>query len=90
METMRRKLHTPMPLARMAVISLSAASRLRPIRMPTSTPAGMLMVSVTGTMKKKTSATLGNGALLRTTSSRICPRSRVNRTKVNTATPIRA
>ena len=39
---------TPMPLARMAVTSLSAASRLSPIRMPTSTPIGMVMVKVGG------------------------------------------
>ncbi len=38
----RPKFHTPMPLARMAVISLSAASRLRPMRMPTSTLIGMV------------------------------------------------
>ena len=38
----RPKLHTPMPLARMAVISLSAASRLSPIRIPTSTLIGMV------------------------------------------------
>ena len=90
METIRRKLQTRMPLARIAAISLSAARRLSPIRMPTSMLARMLMVSVTGTMKKKTSVTLGKGALLGTTSSRICPRSRVNKTKVNTVTPIKA
>ena len=41
-DSMRTKRHTPIPLARMAVISLSAASLPRPIRMPTSTPMGMV------------------------------------------------
>ena len=41
MERIRRKFQTPIPLARIAVISLSAARRLNPIRIPTSTPAGM-------------------------------------------------
>ncbi len=40
MESARRKLQMPMPLARMAVISLSAARRLRPMRIPTSTLMG--------------------------------------------------
>ena len=36
----RTKLHTPMPEARIAVTSLSAARRLRPSSTPTSTAMG--------------------------------------------------
>lgn len=77
----------PIPLARMAVTSLSAANRLRPIRIPTSTPMGMVMVSAMGKVNRNISATLGRGALLRTTNSRIRPRSRMKMTKVNKAAP---
>ena len=42
MLTMRTKERTPRPEARMAVTSLSAARRLRPSRMPTSTAIGMV------------------------------------------------
>jgi hypothetical protein len=48
METMRTKLNAPMPQARMAVISLSEASRLSPSRMPASTAVGMVKVRVLG------------------------------------------
>jgi hypothetical protein len=48
MLTMRRKLMTPKPAARMAVISLSAARRLRPSRMPTRTDIGMVTVRKPG------------------------------------------
>ena len=81
---------TPMPPARIAVTSLSAASRLRPIRIPTSTAMGIVTVRAPGMVRKKISATLGSGALLRTTRSRMRSRSRRKITKVNTATPIRA
>ena len=50
METMRTKSMAPMPAARMAVISLSAARRERPRRMPTSTAMGMVTLSVGGTV----------------------------------------
>ena len=90
MARMRTKVPGPMPLARMAVTSLSAASRLSPIRIPTSTPMGMVTVSAPGMVRKKISATLGSGALLRTTTSRMRSRSRRKITKVNIATPIRA
>ena len=80
----------PSPLARMAVTSLSAASRLSPIRMPTSTPIGTVTVSACGTVNRKISATLGRGALWRTTSSRMRPTSRMKMTKVNNPVPIRA
>jgi len=90
MKMIRRNVHTPRPLARIAVISLSAASRLNPIKMPTNTPMGMVYVRANGAVSKKILATLGKGALLRTTRSRMRPRSRVNRTKVNTAVPMRA
>ena len=42
METMRTKSMAPRPAARMAVISLSAARRDRPRRMPTRTAMGMV------------------------------------------------
>ena len=88
--TERMNMLTPMPLARMAVTSLSAASRLNPTRMPTSTPMGRVMVKVAGRVYRKISATLGRGALLRTISSSRRPRSRMKMMKVNSATPIRA
>ncbi len=90
MATARTNIATPMPLARIAVTSLSAASRLSPTRMPTSTPIGRVMVKVAGSVNRKISATLGRGALLRTTSSSSRPRSRMKMTKVNSATPSRA
>ena len=86
----RTKMPVPMPLARIAVTSLSAARRLRPIRMPTSTAMGMVTVRALGIVRKISSATLGIGALLRTTSSRIRVTSRMNRTNVNTAPPMTA
>ena len=49
-EMARTNIPTPMPLARMAVTSLSAASRLSPTRMPTSTPMGKVMVNVVGSV----------------------------------------
>ena len=88
--TERTNIPTPIPLARMAVTSLSAASRLSPTRMPTSTPIGSVMVKVAGSVKRKISATLGSGALLRTISSSSLPRSRMKMMKVNSTTPIRA
>ena len=45
----------------MAVISLSAARRLNPIRMPTSTPAGIVIVKARGRLRPTTSSTLPNG-----------------------------
>src|SRR5271156_107923 len=84
------KLHTPMPAARMAVISLSAASRLSPSRMPTSTAMGMVTVNMLGSVRRKISTTVPRDALLRTTSSRRCGRSRMNNTKVKSAPPMKA
>ena len=71
---MRTNIQAPSPLARMAVTSLSAANRLRPIRIPTSRPMGIVIVNATGRVRKKISATLGNGALLRTTISSSRPK----------------
>src|SRR5208337_3750726 len=56
----------------------------------TSTPIGRVMVNVVGRVKRKISATLGRGALLRTTNSSSRPRSRMKMMKVNSATPNRA
>jgi len=89
-EMVRTNIPTPMPLARIAVTSLSAASRLSPTRIPTSTPIGKVMVNVVGRVKRKISATLGRGALLRTINSNSRPRSRIKMMKVNSATPSRA
>src|SRR5277367_2690313 len=88
--TMPTKLHTPMPAARMAVISLSAASRLSPSRMPTSTAMGMVTVNMLGSVRRKISTTVPREALLRTTNSRRCGRSRMNNTKVKSAPPMKA
>ena len=59
----------------MAVISLSAASRLRPSRMPTSTAMGMVTVNMLGSVKRTISTNGPSDALLRTTSSSRCGRS---------------
>jgi hypothetical protein len=48
METMRTKVKAPMPQARMAVTSLSAARRERPRRIPARTAVGRVTVSVLG------------------------------------------
>jgi len=48
---------------------------------------GKVMVNVVGSVKRKISATLGRGALLRTINSSSRPRSRMKMTKVNSATP---
>jgi len=77
----------PIPLARMAVISASAAMRLKPISIPTNTPIGIVTFSAVGTVRKKISATLGSGALLRTTSSKSRPTSRMKITNVNSPAP---
>jgi hypothetical protein len=47
-EMVQTNIPTPMPLARIAVTSLSAASRLSPTRIPTRTPIGKVMVNVVG------------------------------------------
>ena len=86
-DTARTNSPTPIPLARIAVTSLSAASRLRPMRIPTSTPIGSVIVKVVGRVRKKISATLGRGALLRTISSSKRPRSRIKMMKVNSTSP---
>ena len=90
MAMVRTNFPAPMPLARMAVTSLSAARRLSPTRMPTNTPIGKVMMKVVGSVKKKISATLGRGALLRTINSSSRPRSRMKMMKVNNAMPSRA
>ena len=89
-DTTRTNMPAPIPLARIAVTSLSAANRLNPIRIPTSTPMGNVTMNVVGSVKRKISPTLGNGALFRTTSSSRRPRSRMKRIKVNSNTPSRA
>ena len=86
-ETTRTKNQTPIPTARMAVISLSAASRLRPSRMPTSTAMGMVRLRTLGSMNTKILATVPNEALLRAAISSSCPTYFMNRMKVKSAPP---
>jgi hypothetical protein len=86
-EAMRTKASTPIPEARMAVISLSAASRLSPSRMPTSTAMGMVTVKVFGSVKRNIWRTLTSDELLCTTRARIFARSRMKRMKVKRAPP---
>ena len=87
-EMIFRNLRTLTPEARIAVTSLSAAMRLSPSRIPTSTPMGMVTFNAAGRVRKKISATLGKGALLRTTASRMRVSSRIKITKVNTEAPM--
>ena len=79
-----------MPMARMAVTSLSAASRLSPMRIPTRTAMGSVTVRAVGMVKRKSWATLGRGALFLTTNSRMRARSRMKITKVKIRAPISA
>ena len=52
------------PAARMAVISPSLAMRPRPIRMPTSTPNGMVSGSTGGMAQRNSASTVLGGTLL--------------------------
>ena len=52
-EIIFRNLRTLTPEARIAVTSLSAAMRLSPSRIPTSTPMGMVTFSAAGRVRKK-------------------------------------
>jgi len=61
----------PRPEARMAMISLSAARRLKPSRTPTRTAMGMVTLKVLGNIRSRISMTLANVELLRTTLSRM-------------------
>ena len=74
----------------MAVISLSAARRLRPSSTPTSTAMGMVRLRVLGSMKRKILTTLPSEALLRAAISSSCPTYFMNRMKVKSAPPSRA
>ena len=78
----------PSPEARMAMISLSAASRLRPSSMPHSTAIGIVTLKRLGSVKRKISATSVHVELLRTTTSRMCGSCGMNRMKVKSAQPI--
>ncbi len=55
----------------MAMISLSAARRLRPSSTPHSTAMGIVNLNRLGSVKTKTSATSTHVELLRTTTSRM-------------------
>ncbi len=90
METTFRNMPEPSPIARMAVTSLSAASRLSPIRIPTSTAIGRVIVSAVGIVNRKSWATLGRGALFLTTNSKMRAKSRMKITNVKINAPISA
>ena len=72
----------------MAMISLSEARRLSPSRTPTSTAIGIVTLKVLGSVKSRTSITLVNVELLRTTISKMWGRSRMKRMKVKSAQPM--
>ncbi len=55
--------------------------------MPTSTAMGTVMVKAVGSVRKNISAIPGSGALLRTTSSSTCARSRRKITNVKSSKP---
>ena len=88
MEATRTKYQMPKPEARMAMISESAARRLRPSNTPTRTAMGMVTRKVLGRVKTKVCNTAVKLELLRTTISRMCSRSRMKRMKVKSAQPI--
>ena len=58
----------------MAMISLSAARRLRPSSTPHNTAIGMVTLNRLGSVKRKTWTTSAHVELLRTTISRMCGR----------------
>ena len=72
----------------MAMISLSAARRLRPSRTPTSTAMGMVTKKKLGSRKRTTSVTVVKVELFWTTVSRILGNSFISRMKVNSAHPM--
>ena len=74
----------------MAMISLSAARRLRPSSTPTSTAMGMVTMKKLGSVKRKTSTTLAKVELLRTTISRMWGSSFMKRMKVKITHPMSA
>jgi hypothetical protein len=88
-EATRTKYQMPSPDARIAMISLSAARRLSPSKIPTSTAIGMVTLKVLGRLKTKISAIFSKLELFRTTASRMWFKSRMNRMNVNTAQPMR-
>ena len=80
--TGRATLALEIPAARMAVISLSLDMRLRPIKIPTSTPSGRANGSVDGSAYSRSLATTDAEAELFT--SRADKRSMVRRNSTNT------
>ena len=74
--TGRRNCPLPIPVARMAMISLSPAMRLRPIRVPTSIAIGIVITRILGSGSRNRKATWDAGRLLRATSSRTWLRGR--------------
>src|SRR6185312_1037575 len=85
--TGRATLALDMPDARIAVISLSVDIRLRPIRMPTSTPSGSAKGIVDGKAYRNSFATTGPGADTFTSSAERCSMVRKNSTKINNRVP---
>ena len=86
----RTSVAAPMPLALIAVTSLSAASRLRPIRIPTSTPKGTVNGSTGGSASANNQPTVSSFAELRTNSSKYLSTRCRKMTKVASSVPNRA
>jgi hypothetical protein len=80
----------PILEARMAMISLSAARRLKPSSTPTSTAMGMVTMKKLGRVKRTICTTLVKEELLRTTISRMRGNSFMKRMKVKITHPISA
>ena len=72
----------------MAIISLSAARRLRPSITPHSTAMGIVNLNKFGSVKRNTCATSAHVELLRTTTSRMCGSCGMNRMNVKSAQPM--
>ena len=79
----------PSPEARIAIISLSEAMRLKPSSTPTSTDMGIVYFSRFGSVKRNISNTSESVELLRTTTSRMRGRLGMNRINVKSAHPMK-
>ena len=85
--TGRITLRLETPAARMAMISPSLASRPSPIRIPTSTPNGMVNGSTGGSAHRNNANTVRGSALLPTRTLKICSSLCRNTTNVARSVP---
>ena len=85
--TGRITLRLETPAARMAMISPSLASRPSPIRIPTSTPKGMVSGSTGGSAHRNNASTVRGSALLPTRILKICSSLCRNTTNVASIVP---